>query len=59
MVVNMLVTMILSALLMLRGLGESDVHVFGKSVRSGKTLLSSNDGTYSVRKQPHQEVRTN
>ncbi|CAI5690328.1 unnamed protein product [Oreochromis niloticus] len=57
MVVNMLVTMILSALLMLRGLGGSDVHVFGKSVRSGKTLLSSNDGTYSVRKQPHQETK--
>uniref|UniRef100_A0A3P9BUS8 Uncharacterized protein n=1 Tax=Maylandia zebra TaxID=106582 RepID=A0A3P9BUS8_9CICH len=53
----MLVTMILSALLMLRGLGGSDVHVFGKLVRSGKNLLSSNDGTYSVRKQPHQETK--
>lgn len=56
MTVNMLVTVILSALL-LGGLGGSDLQVFGKSVHSGKILLSNNDGTHSVRKQPHQEVR--
>uniref|UniRef100_A0A3Q0QYX8 Pro-FMRFamide-related neuropeptide VF n=1 Tax=Amphilophus citrinellus TaxID=61819 RepID=A0A3Q0QYX8_AMPCI len=53
----MLVTVILSALL-LRGLGGSDLQVFGKAVHSGKTLLSSSDGTHSARKQPHQEAKS-
>uniref|UniRef100_UPI0037E720AC pro-FMRFamide-related neuropeptide VF n=1 Tax=Semicossyphus pulcher TaxID=241346 RepID=UPI0037E720AC len=51
----------LSALLMLGGIGGaavSDLQVFGKSVRSRKSLLSSDDGRHTVRKQPHQQTKS-
>lgn len=58
--VNMLTTILLSALLMLGGLvgvAVSDLQVYGKSIHSDKTLLSSDDGQHTVRKQPNQQVR--
>ncbi|XP_008290012.1 pro-FMRFamide-related neuropeptide VF [Stegastes partitus] len=53
----MLTTMMLSALLMLWGLGAFDLQVYGKSIHSDKTLLISNDGKHSARKQPHQQIK--
>ncbi|KAI3358022.1 hypothetical protein L3Q82_003041 [Scortum barcoo] len=55
--VNMLTTVFLSALLMLgglRGAVVSDLQVYGKSIHSDKTLLSSDNGR-QVKKQPHQQ----
>uniref|UniRef100_A0A665WGW5 Uncharacterized protein n=1 Tax=Echeneis naucrates TaxID=173247 RepID=A0A665WGW5_ECHNA len=52
-------TMFLSALLMLRGLdgaAGSDLQVNGKLIHSTQTLLSSEDGRHSVRKQQHHEA---
>ncbi|KAM7384044.1 hypothetical protein PAMA_011408 [Pampus argenteus] len=57
----MLTTILLLALLMLGGLGGatvSDIQVFGKSIHSDRTLLSSNDGRHTVRKQPHQQTKS-
>lgn len=59
--VNMLTAVFLSTLLMLGGLGgaaASDLQVYGKSIHSDKTLVSSDDGRHAVTKQPHQQVRT-
>ncbi|XP_023286754.1 uncharacterized protein LOC111673268 [Seriola lalandi dorsalis] len=59
--VNMSTTMFLSALLMLGGLGgatASDLQVYGKLIHSDKTLLSSEDGRHTVRKQPHQQTNS-
>ncbi|XP_051246007.1 pro-FMRFamide-related neuropeptide VF [Dicentrarchus labrax] len=56
----MLTTVFLSTLLMLGGLGGaavSDLQVYGKSIHSDKTLLSSDDGRHTVRKQPHQQAK--
>ncbi|XP_040044803.2 pro-FMRFamide-related neuropeptide VF [Gasterosteus aculeatus] len=52
-------TTFLSALLMLGGLGgeaASDSQVYRKSMNSDRTLLSSNGGGHTVRKQPHQQT---
>ncbi|XP_040909757.1 pro-FMRFamide-related neuropeptide VF [Toxotes jaculatrix] len=56
----MLTTMFLSVLLMLGGLGgaaASDLQVYGKSIHKDKTLLSSQDGRHTARKQPHQQTK--
>ncbi|XP_042291597.1 pro-FMRFamide-related neuropeptide VF [Thunnus maccoyii] len=58
--VNMLMTILLSVLLMLGGLGGaavSDPQFYGKSIHSDKTLLSSDDGRHTVRKQPNQQTK--
>lgn len=55
--VNMLTTVFLSALLMLEGAAAADLQVYRKSIHGDKTLLSSDDGRHTVRKQPHQQVR--
>ncbi|XP_069556377.1 pro-FMRFamide-related neuropeptide VF [Brachyistius frenatus] len=57
----MLITMIISALLIMVDLGgaaASDFQAYGKSTRRDKTLLSSNDGRHTVRKQPHQQMKS-
>ncbi|XP_075931472.1 pro-FMRFamide-related neuropeptide VF [Anarhichas minor] len=57
----MLTAVFLSALLMLAGLGgaaASHLQVYGKSINSDKTLLSSNDGGHTVKKQPHQQSKS-
>ncbi|KAA8586014.1 hypothetical protein FQN60_007583, partial [Etheostoma spectabile] len=57
--VNILSPVFLSALLMLVGVGgaaASDLHVYGKSIHSDKTLLSINDGRHTVNKQPHHQI---
>ncbi|XP_053190526.1 pro-FMRFamide-related neuropeptide VF [Scomber japonicus] len=57
----MLTAILLSVLLMLGRLGGavvSDPQVYGKSIHSDKTLPSSNDGRHTVRKQPHQQTRS-
>ncbi|XP_054462554.1 pro-FMRFamide-related neuropeptide VF [Anoplopoma fimbria] len=57
----MLTTGFLSVLLMLGGLGgaaASDLQVYGKSISSDKTLLSSSDGGHTVKKQPHQQTKS-
>ncbi|XP_031710169.1 pro-FMRFamide-related neuropeptide VF [Anarrhichthys ocellatus] len=54
----MLTAVFLLALLMLGGLGgaaASHLQVYGKSINSDKTLMSSNDGGHTVKKQPHQQ----
>ncbi|KAF1381460.1 hypothetical protein PFLUV_G00154210 [Perca fluviatilis] len=59
--VNMLITVFLSALLMLGGLGgtaASDLQVYGKSIHSDTTLLSINDGRRTVSKQPHHQTKS-
>ncbi|PWA15431.1 hypothetical protein CCH79_00008432 [Gambusia affinis] len=55
----MLAAVILSALLMMGGLGgvaASDFHVFGKSFHNGEILRSSTNDRQSVRKQPLQQI---
>ncbi|KAM8841046.1 pro-FMRFamide-related neuropeptide VF [Spinachia spinachia] len=57
--VNMPTTAILSALLMLGGLGgavASESRVYWKSINSDKSLLSSNGGGHTGKKQPHQQT---
>ncbi|XP_047461354.1 pro-FMRFamide-related neuropeptide VF [Mugil cephalus] len=57
----MLRTVMVSALLMLGGLGgaeASDLQVFGKSIRSDKTVLSGGDNRHTVRKQPRQQMKS-
>ncbi|XP_072226213.1 pro-FMRFamide-related neuropeptide VF [Leuresthes tenuis] len=57
----MLTTVVLSALLMLGGLGgaaASDLHAFGKSMHSDNALQSSKDGRHTVRKQTHQQAKS-
>ncbi|XP_068432209.1 pro-FMRFamide-related neuropeptide VF [Clinocottus analis] len=52
----MLTTVFLSTLLMLGGLGgaaASDSHVYGKSIN-----LSSNDGEHTMKRQPHQQTKS-
>lgn len=59
--VTVLTTVFLPALLMLGGLGGAAAfgsQVYGKSINSDKTLLSSNDGRHTMKKHPHQQVRT-
>ncbi|XP_044027005.1 pro-FMRFamide-related neuropeptide VF [Siniperca chuatsi] len=59
--VNMLTAVFLSTLLMLGGLGgaaASDLQVYGKSIHTDKTLLSSDDGRHTVKKQPHQQTKS-
>ncbi|XP_035476518.2 pro-FMRFamide-related neuropeptide VF [Scophthalmus maximus] len=57
----MLTTVFLSALLMQGGLGgaaASDLRVYGKSMHRDKTLLSRDDGRHAVRRQPHQQTKS-
>ncbi|XP_031179093.2 pro-FMRFamide-related neuropeptide VF [Sander lucioperca] len=59
--VNVLITVFLSALLILGGLGvpaASDLQVYGKSIHSDTTLLSINDGRRTVSKQPHHQTKS-
>ncbi|MED6257449.1 hypothetical protein ATANTOWER_023625 [Ataeniobius toweri] len=56
---NMLTAAILSALLMMGGLGgavASDFHFFGKSFHNDETLQSSNDDRHSVWKQARKQM---
>lgn len=58
--VNMLTAAMLSALLMLGGVAvvaAANLQVYGKSFHGDKTLLGSNEGRHSARKQPRQQVR--
>ncbi|XP_070778332.1 pro-FMRFamide-related neuropeptide VF [Enoplosus armatus] len=57
----MLTMVFLSTLLLLGGLGgaaASDLQVYGKSIHSDKTLLNSDDGRHTVRKQPQQQTKS-
>ncbi|XP_045915345.1 pro-FMRFamide-related neuropeptide VF [Micropterus dolomieu] len=57
----MLTAVFLSTLMMLGGLGgaaASDLQVYGKSIHSDKTLVSSDDGRHAVTKQPHQQKKS-
>lgn len=55
--VNMLTTILLSALLMQGGAAVSDLQVYGKTIQSEKTLMSSDHDRLTVRRQPHVQVR--
>ncbi|XP_033182109.1 pro-FMRFamide-related neuropeptide VF [Anabas testudineus] len=52
----MLTTVFLSALLVLGA--AADLQVYRKSIHGDKTLLSSDDGRHTVRKQPHQQTKS-
>uniref|UniRef100_A0A3P8TRD6 Uncharacterized protein n=1 Tax=Amphiprion percula TaxID=161767 RepID=A0A3P8TRD6_AMPPE len=54
----MLPTMIMLALLTLGGLGAFNLRVYGKSIHGDKTLLISDDSKQSVRKHPHQQMKS-
>ncbi|XP_059206478.1 pro-FMRFamide-related neuropeptide VF [Centropristis striata] len=57
----MLTTVFLSGLLMLGGLGGaavSDSQVNGRSIHNDKTFLASDAGRHTVRKQPHQQTKS-
>ncbi|XP_028285291.1 pro-FMRFamide-related neuropeptide VF [Parambassis ranga] len=56
----MLTAVMLSALLMLGvGVGAAaDLQVYGKSLHGDKTVLGSNEGRHSVRKQPRQQTKS-
>ncbi|XP_056275362.1 pro-FMRFamide-related neuropeptide VF [Pseudoliparis swirei] len=59
--VTVLTTVFLPALLMLGGLGGAAAfgsQVYGKSINSDKTLLSSNDGRHTMKKHPHQQTKS-
>ncbi|XP_019946147.1 pro-FMRFamide-related neuropeptide VF [Paralichthys olivaceus] len=55
----MLTTVFLSALLMLGGLGGAAVSdLYGKSIHSDRTLLGGEDVRHTVRRQPHQQTKS-